>query len=129
MTGNFVIFIVEDNKTESMMLRLAFAGLPNVVVHNFPDGRSLIENLDKNPDIIMLDLNLPDIYGLNLIDKVRESNKSVEFIVVSAQEEIEQVAMAQNKGVYNYIVKSESCLIYIKKVLEDLITLLEVKKS
>jgi len=121
------VFIVEDNNTESMVFKLAFSGLKNIETKYFRDGQSLLDDLSSNPDIIIVDLMLPDIHGLELIKKIKAFDSTIEMMVVSAQDDFEMVAKVQDQGIFNYIVKSESCLLYIKRTLENLILLLEAR--
>lgn len=123
------IFFIEDNRTEVMLLKLAFSGLKNIDVHYFSTGKELLDHLENRPEIIVVDLLLPDISGLDIIHKVKAFNPEIEIVVLSAQEEIDVVAETQKAGVFNYIVKNESSLKYLRKVLEDLLILLSHRKS
>jgi DNA-binding NtrC family response regulator len=125
----YKIFIIEDNKTEAMVMRLAFSGIKNLDPHYFDSGAKILSNLEQNPDIVISDLNLPDMHGLDIIEKVKSYNPAIEVVVISAQDDVEVVSKAQDLGIFNYVVKSESCLVYIKKVIEDLILLLEARKK
>lgn len=125
----YKIFIIEDNKTEAMIMRLAFSGLKNLDPQYFDSGNKIINSLEENPDIVICDLNLPDIYGLEIIEKVKAYNPEIEVVVISAQDDVEVISQAQDMGVFNYVVKSESCLVYIKKVIENLILVLEARQK
>jgi len=96
-------------------------------VHTFSTGNELIENLTINPDIVIVDLMLPDITGYELIRIIREYNPAIRIIVVSAQRDIDMVAKVQAEGVYNYLVKSEAAIKYLKEVIEDLLILIDKK--
>ncbi len=123
------IFFIEDNRTEVMLLRLAFGGLQNIDVHYFTTGEELLKHLHEQPEIVVVDMLLPDIDGLELIRKLKAHNQDVEVVVLSAQEKIEVVAETQKAGVFNYIVKNESSLKYLRKVLEHLLILLDIKEA
>lgn len=124
----YKIFIIEDNKTEAMVMRLAFSGIKNLEPHYFENGARILANLDKNPDIVICDLNLPDMHGLDIIEKVKSYNPATEVVVISAQDDVEVISKAQDMDIFNYVVKSESCLVYIKKVIENLIMVLEARE-
>jgi len=125
----YKVFIIEDNKTEAMVMKLAFSGITNIEPHYFDKGKDILDNLSQDPDIVISDLVLPDMHGLEVIKNVKKHNENIEVVVISAQEDIEVVSEAQNLGIFNYVVKSESCLMYIKKVIEDLITILEARSK
>ncbi len=123
------VLIVEDNKTEALALKLAICGLKNLETHYVPDGKNLLEKLQINPSFIILDMMLPDINGLELIKKIKAYDSQIEIIVVSAQDDISVVAKVQEEGVFGYVVKSESCLMYLKKTIENLMMVLEKREG
>ena len=121
------IFVIEDNKTEGMLLKLCLSSISNVSITNYSRGGDLLNSLNENPDIVIADLMLPDISGIELIKKTLEYNPKINVIVVSAQRDIDVVAKVQELGVYNYLVKSETCIEYLQKVISNLITLLDLR--
>lgn len=68
-----------------------------------------VETLDKvrtlAPDLILLDLYLPDIFGLDLISRLRVAGCDSDIIVISAANESETVQRAVKLGVSNYLLK------------------------
>jgi len=123
------IFIVEDNRTESLMIQLAFSGIENIEIAYFSNGKSLLESLQKIPDIIVLDMVLPDIHGLDIIKEIKKVLPKTKVIVMSADERVGLIAEAQSEGIFNYIIKGESCLRYLKLVIEDLLIILDTTKD
>ncbi|MFW5793386.1 MAG: response regulator [Bacteroidota bacterium] len=121
------IFVIEDNKTEGMLLKLCLSSISNISITNFSTGTDLLNNIDQNPDIVIADLMLPDISGIKLIKNIKEFNPNINIIVVSAQRDIDVVAKTQELGVYNYLVKSETCIEYLQTVINDLITILDIR--
>lgn len=118
------VFIIEDNKTEAMIMKLAISGFKNLSVEHFENGKDFLMQLDRRPYFIILDMTLPDMDGLEIIKKVKAWDPGIEIIVVSAQEDMALVAKSQDEGIFNYVTKSEGCLIYLKKTIENLMTVL-----
>lgn len=124
------IFVIEDNKTEAMVMKLAFNGISDIEISYFYDGASLFKALETTvPQVIITDLILTDMHGLDLVRKVLEKHPQVRFVVVSAQESMDMVAKLQQEGIFNYVVKSESCLRYLRNVLKDLLIVLRHEKN
>jgi DNA-binding response OmpR family regulator len=74
------IIIVEKNKTYGKVLELLFRDHYNVKVYN--SGMEFLDELKTlRPDIILINYTLPDIFGLQVIQKVRERFKTVPIIV------------------------------------------------
>lgn len=78
--------------------------------------------LDENPDIVISDIKMPGLSGLELIKRVSETELSVEFIILSGYGEFDYAKKAMKYGVKNYLLKpcNESQIIeVIKDVSED----------
>lgn len=112
------VFIHEDSKTEGMLLRLCLSAIPGISVENFPDGRTLLSRIDEEPEVLITGLN--DEEDIDLIKTIRSITPATEIIVMSAQQDIDLIAQVQDTGIYNYVVKSEACIEYVKEVLEKL---------
>ena len=123
------VFIIEDNRTENILLKLSLNTFENLTIKSFINGKDLLNNLNISPDIVIIDLNLPDIHGLELIKLINEFNTGIYIIVVSAQKDIEMIAKVQEEGVFNYLVKSEGCLKYLRNVVEDAMILLDYREN
>jgi two-component system, chemotaxis family, chemotaxis protein CheY len=123
------IYVIEDNKTEGMLLKLCLGSIKNIVVKNFTQGYDLINRIKETPDIVIVDMMLPDITGEELIRSLKEDYPEIEIIVVSAQKDIDLIARVQELGIYNYLVKSEACMEYLQKTIEDLIFLIDHKRK
>lgn len=122
---SYKVFLIEDNQTEGLLLSLALNSIPDIEVKHFTTAKALFENISVNPEIVLVDINLPDIHGLDLIKKLKSHNPNVRLIVISAQRDIDLIAKIQEEGVYNYLVKSEGVLNYLKKVIADLVVILK----
>ena len=71
----FRIFIVEDDIIFAKIISHHLSLNPEYEVEIFPDGKSLIKNLYKNPALISLDYNLPDMTGLDVLKQIKEFNQ------------------------------------------------------
>ena len=79
-------------------------------------GREAIDIFQKNTiDLILLDILLPDIDGLDLLEKLKGMDPNTEIIMVTAVKEIQTAVKAIKLGAYEYIVKPFSVedVIYI----------------
>jgi response regulator of citrate/malate metabolism len=69
-------------------------------------GREALELAQRlHPDLILLDLYLPDIFGLDLLNQLRVAGVEGDTIVISAANESETVERALKLGVANYLLK------------------------
>jgi response regulator of citrate/malate metabolism len=71
--------------------------------HSGADALTAVHRL--LPDLVLLDIHLPDISGVEVLRRVREDEPDVDVLVVSAAREVETVQRALRGGVVNYLVK------------------------
>lgn len=73
------------------------------VAHNGAEALAAAQNV--SPDLILLDLYLPDIFGLDLINRLRVAGSDSDIIVISAANESRTVERAVKLGVASYLLK------------------------
>lgn len=80
------------------------------VVEEASDGEECIEKiLLSNPEILLLDINMPKKNGIEVLQKIREDNMNVKVLMLTVHNEIEYLIKAVDIGVDGYILKdSES---------------------
>jgi adenylate cyclase len=71
------------------------------------NGVEAIERIKENPDIdmILTDINMPEMDGLTLIQKIREMDPILQTVIVSAYGDMENIRTAMNRGAYDFITK------------------------
>lgn len=104
MTRKPVILVVDD---EPQILRVMRATLParGYEVRTAPGGEEALDELQKEiPDLIILDLVMPNVSGLEVCRRVREFS-SVPIIVLSAKEFESDKVAALDMGADDYVMK------------------------
>jgi len=105
MAGNAdKILIVEDEAQIRILLRAALQRAGYRVVEAATARQALNAKAIDNPDLILLDLGLPDRDGLELVAALRP-DPSVRLIVVSAREQTDQKVAALDLGADDYVTK------------------------
>ena len=102
--GQPKILIVDDEPPIRKLLRMGLRSQGYELLEA-PDGRSLLELLSQNPDLIILDLELPDLDGLDLLQKVRGRNQGVPILVLSNRGDEAGKVAALDRGANDYITK------------------------
>ena len=104
MKKTYSILVIEDEHNISKFISKALTlnGYRTICAYNGKEGLSLIASVC--PDIIILDLGLPDMDGISIIQKVREWSSSP-IIVVSARIEESDKVQALDTGADDYITK------------------------
>jgi CheY-like chemotaxis protein len=110
------ILLVEDDKVDVMDAKrtLDKMGVLHImhVAKNGEEAWSYLkkieeENLESKPDVILLDLNMPKMNGIELLSVIRNSNywRNTKVFVLTTSEEQEDRVQSLKLGVSGYIVK------------------------
>jgi DNA-binding response OmpR family regulator len=102
-----VVLIIEDSTTVRHLYRMTFEkeGFEVLEAANGRDG--WIFAYQKMPDIIVLDMILPDFHGLEVLKKIRSNSttKNIPVLALTSLKEIKDVQQAINLGANYYSVK------------------------
>ena len=103
------ILIIEDDKTIQNLLKIALKRENHNAVA-VPCAKDGIDYASKRPtDLIILDLGLPDMDGINVVKTVRKFNEKMPIIVVSARSDEQEKIKCLDAGVNDYVEKPFSC--------------------
>ncbi|MBP2685384.1 MAG: acetoacetate metabolism regulatory protein AtoC [Deltaproteobacteria bacterium] len=98
------LFIVDDEDTIRRTLTIALEGKFRLA--DFPDAESAVAaaRIDP-PDLILLDLGLPGMSGIEAIPVFRSIAPEILIVVITAYEDVKSVVSAMKGGAYDYVVK------------------------
>ena len=117
------ILLVEDHKLIRVGLKSLFNETQELnVIAEADTGKAAIDMaIEFHPDIILLDLSLPDFSGLKVIKILQERDCKSKIIVLSSNDDIQTIQKALSLGVFAYVIKDISTdnLIYIIKTVND----------
>lgn len=101
---NRQILIVEDDEDTSEIVRLLLekAGYDSIAVERGEDALAEIAN--SSPDLVLLDLGLPDIHGLEVLRRVRDQS-FLPMIVLSGRTHEQDKVLALEAGADDYMAK------------------------
>jgi two-component system KDP operon response regulator KdpE len=98
------ILVVDDEPPIRKLLRMGL-NTQGYEVTEAPNGKTALEMLGQNPDLIILDLGLPDIQGLELLRKIRERNEGVPVVVLSSRGDEAGKVQALDLGADDFVTK------------------------
>lgn len=118
---NYLIYSVEDDSIYRRIIQKTILSNKKVELKLFENAKSLLNELINEPDIILVDYNLPDVSGMELILKLKEICPDSVLIVISAQDNIDVALDIIKNGVFEYIPKNsqttERLLLAIQKAI------------
>ncbi len=106
--NGFKIFIVDDNELYAKASQHHLALNPDNEVETFVTGKECLNNLYTKPNMVFLDYSLPDLSGIEVLRKVKQSFPEIPVVIVSGQEDVSTAVELLKEGAYDYIVKDEN---------------------
>ena len=107
---NIKIIIADDHLLFIEGLRMLIESEPGITIIDIAnDGKELLQILPANlPDVILLDINMPNMNGLNAAIYIRQSYPSVKILMLSTYSEEHLIEKAKKNGANGYLLKNSS---------------------
>lgn len=128
-TKNPLIFVVEDNTIYSNLVVSYLKTNKFTNVESYLTGEEALENMHKNPDLVIQDYLLNGITGIEVLIKAKKIHPGVEFIFLSGNDNIDIAINTMKYGANNYIVKDQHALPKLIEKIHQLNTASEVVKT
>ena len=103
-TARLKVLVVDDEPPIRKLLRMGLS-TQGYSVLEAPNGKTALEFLNQGPDLIVLDLGLPDIQGHNLLRMIRARNESIPIVVLSSRGDEAGKVQALDFGADDYVTK------------------------
>ncbi|MDM8535790.1 response regulator [Desulfobacterales bacterium HSG17] len=101
---SYTIYLIDDEP--SICKGISFALKKIYRIKTFSDAESAIDLMQKEmPDLVLLDISLPGMNGIQALEKIRYICPDTLVIMVSAHDDEKTVASAMTKGAQNYLFK------------------------
>lgn len=106
------VLLVEDEAPAAMVLGDALKREGFEVVHANNGHEGLKTAFEIHPDIILTDLMMPEMTGLEMLQQLRQDTwgKHVEVIILTNRSDVSALEQAMNEGAFFYMVKGDSSM-------------------
>src|SRR5262249_52472120 len=94
--------VIDDEPPIRKLLRMGL-GTHGYQVLEAADGKEALDLLEQKPDIVILDLGLPDMRGLDLLQQIRAQNERVPVVVLSSRDDERTKVEALDLGADDYV--------------------------
>ncbi|MEG1002707.1 response regulator transcription factor [Clostridium sp.] len=127
----YKVMLIDDEKliTQGLMHLIEWEKFNLEVVEVAENGEEALEKFKRNQvDIVITDINMPKMTGLEFIKEVKSINENVQFVILSGYDEFSYAKKAMEYGVKNYILKpiNEDEL---EEALKNLVDIINIEKK
>ncbi|HVV88353.1 MAG TPA: sigma-54 dependent transcriptional regulator [Kofleriaceae bacterium] len=115
------LLVIDDDVVSTRLLNAIFAreGVEVTAAHDAATG--LVRVAAAEPDILCLDLGLPDLPGIEVLERLRASNPELPVIILTANAEVRTAVRATQLGAFDYLTKPidpDELVVVVRRALE-----------
>jgi DNA-binding NtrC family response regulator len=100
-----LIYIVDDEQAISKLLSFWVKDKWGYDAECFSNGEAMLKKINSKPDLVLLDIMLPGLDGLETLKRIKQSDENMPVIMLSAQGSIEIAVESLRYGAYDYFPK------------------------
>ncbi|MEJ2059825.1 MAG: nitrogen regulation protein NR(I) [Gammaproteobacteria bacterium] len=105
MANPYRVWIIDDDRSIRWVLERALQKA-DLDVTAFPDGQGALRALERGePDVIMTDIRMPGIDGLELLDRIHSNHPELPVIIMTAHSDLDSAVSAYQGGAFEYLPK------------------------
>lgn len=131
------ILVADDEPDLEMLIKQKFRQKIREKEYEFVfavNGKDALEKIaeHKNIDVLLSDINMPEMDGLTLLSKVNESSPLIKSVVVSAYGDMDNIRTAMNRGAFDFITKPinfEDLTLTMEKTIRQVDNIKETLKA
>jgi len=128
------LFLVDDDPLYLKMLEIELSSNKEFLIESFATGEICLENLYKKPDVIVLDYYLDSLdktamNGIQVLDEIKSRNPDISVVMLSSQDKIDVAVNCIHHKAFDYIVKSETAFIRLKKAIAVITHIKKTEKA
>jgi len=114
------VLIIDDNKNMQIILQNLLADEGYEVIHAYTGKDGLKAVMEESPDLVLLDIRLPEMNGIDILQQITKLEKEILVIMITAYGDVETAVETMKLGAYDYITKpfiNEELKLVIRKAL------------
>ncbi len=123
------IFVVDDDPHYARLLSYRLSKNPDYEVHTYHTGEEALSHMDLNPHLVLLDIMMPGMDGLEVLSRMKRLAPDLPVIMVSAQGVINVAIEAMKKGAYDYITKGQDDFVKLDTVVRHVTEHISLKEE
>ena len=119
------ILVIDDDRSIRHLISKAFEGTDIEVLTAATAEEGLKTIFNGNPDVVLLDIMLPNASGLETFDQIKEADGKLPIIFITAMESSETAIKSMTLGAFDYLLKP----LDVNKIKELVAQALEIRRS
>ena len=128
------LFLVDDDAVFLKSLEIQFTTHGDFEIETFATGELCLKKLMDKPDLIILDYHLDGIdkdamNGIETLDGIKKTNSQIPVIMLSSQDKIDVAVSCMHHKAFDYVIKSETAFIRLKKIIENVFKYQKIEKQ
>jgi len=116
------ILVIDDDPIERKLLLTLLGKVGGYNVATAEDGKSGLDSTQRvSPDLVLLDLQLPDLSGMEVLKKIKETQPQLPVIMLTGVTDVKRAVEAIQSGAYTYLTKpfeNDHLMVTLKNALE-----------
>ena len=114
--SNTKILIIDDEAdfASTLRQRLSLRGFEATDIHSGVEGLAQLDTI--NPDVVILDLKMPDSNGLDIMADIKEHRPEIEVIMLTGHGSAAAGIRAMEQGAFDYIMKPVDLAELLEKI-------------
>ena len=132
-----IILVADDETDLEMLIKQKFRQKIREQKYEFIfaiNGKDALEKISLNPniDIVLSDINMPEMDGLTLLSRLSETSPLIKSVIVSAYGDMDNIRTAMNRGAFDFITKPinfEDLSLTIEKTISHVTQIRETIKA
>jgi len=128
------LFLVDDDAVFLKALEIEFMQNGDFDIETFATGELCLKRISNSPDIVVLDYHLDGIVknamnGIQTLDEIKKIDSKIPVIMLSSQDKIEIAVKCMHHEAFDYVVKSETAFVRLKKIISLIFVYKTMKKE
>ncbi len=116
------ILLVDDSRTIRNLQKNVLVASGYAEILEASDGVEAMAIVESNrPDLVLLDWNMPNMDGITVVRRIRETDKALPIIMVTTEAEKARVVEAIKAGATNYVIKPFTSQTLMERVQQVLV--------
>ena len=119
MSNNTINIAVIDDENDILMMLEKYLTREGYKVKTYSNPVTALSSISKEIDIVLLDVMMPQMNGLDLLPKLKEKSPDTKVLIMTAYSTLDKVLNAHRHGANDYVMKPFSSLDALGKKIKE----------